>query len=100
MGKNYTTFGKKLHETHATGKQAKVLFEQAKHELGCFADGELSAELIEGKLYATPFFDYGGEGLDKTRGMQIFDRRIQGPLATGEGHDAGEAAAGRAGSVS
>ena len=85
MGKNYTTFGKKLHETHATGKQAKVLFEQAKHELGCFADGELSAELIEGKLYATPFFDYGGEGLDKTRGMQIFDRRIQGPLATQRG---------------
>jgi hypothetical protein len=69
----------------ATCKHAKALFEQAKYELGCFADGELSAELIEGRLYATPFFDYSGEGLDPTRGMQIFDRRIQGPLATQRG---------------
>ena len=66
-------------------KSLKSLFEQAKYELGEFADGALSAELIEGRLYATPFFDYGGEGLDKTRGMQIFDRRIQGPLATQRG---------------
>ncbi|KOO34961.1 hypothetical protein Ctob_016618, partial [Chrysochromulina tobinii] len=83
-GSLHAGLGEELLED-ATCKQAKALFEQAKYELGCFADGELSAELIEGRLYATPFFDYGGEGLDPTRGMQIFDRRIQGPLAMQRG---------------
>ena len=66
-------------------KQAKGLFEQARRDLRSVADGELSAELIEGRLYAVPIFDYAGVGLDVTKGMQIFDRRIQGPLATQRG---------------
>ena len=55
-GSLHVGLGEELLED-ATCKQAKALFEQAKYELGCFADGELSAELIEGRLYATPFFD-------------------------------------------
>jgi hypothetical protein len=66
-------------------KQAKGLFEQARHDLCSVADGELSAELIEGRLYAAPFFDYVGVGLDVTKGMQIFDRRIQTPLSMQRG---------------
>ena len=66
-------------------KQAKCLFEQARRDLRSVADGELSAELIEGRLYAAPIFDYAGVGLDVTKGMQIFDRRIQSPLSTQRG---------------
>ena len=80
----HTGFGEELLGS-ASGKQAKSLFEQARRDLRCFAEGELSGELIEGRLYATPFFDYAGTGLDVTKGMQIFDRRIQSPLATQRG---------------
>jgi len=80
----HAQLGEQLLDSDAS-KQAKGLFEQARHELRSVADGELSAELIEGRLYAAPFFDYVGVGLDVTKGMQIFDRRIQTPLSTQRG---------------
>jgi hypothetical protein len=61
------------------------MFEQAQRDLLCVVDGAAAPELIEGRLFATPFFDFEGEGLDVTKGQQLFDRRIQGALSIQRG---------------
>ena len=67
------------------GRDARAMFEQAQRDLLCAVDGTASPELLEGRLFATPFFDFEGEGLDVTKGQQLFDRRIQGALSIQRG---------------
>jgi hypothetical protein len=67
------------------GRDARAMFEQAQRDLLCVVDGMASPELLEGRLFATPFFDFEGEGLDVTKGQQLFDRRIQGALSIQRG---------------
>ena len=66
-------------------RDARSMFEQAQRDLLCVVDGTASSELLEGRLYAAPFFDFEGEGLDVTKGQQLFDRRIQGALSIQRG---------------
>ena len=66
-----------------------TLLEIVKEDLRAHADGSRAAELIGGRLFATPIYDYALAGRDVTKGQQQFDRCIQKALSTQRGGGAG-----------
>ena len=74
--------GLRLHERFSRGEELCSLRELLVREVIIHVDGTACAELIEGRHFASPIYDYEFAGRDVTNGHRRYDRRIQKALAT------------------